>query len=179
MKKWWYVLPLGFFIALVVLLGRGLTLHPHDLPSPLIGKAAPDFDLTSVENANKRVARSELLGHVSLLSVWASWCAVCREEHPVLVQLARRHEVPIYGLNYRDARADAVAWLRTYGDPYVASAFDPQGLVGINYGVYGVPETYVIDRHGIVRHKHIGPLDWKVLNNEILPLVHRLQREQG
>jgi len=179
MKKWWYLLPLGVFLALVVLLGRGLSLHPHDLPSPLIGKAAPDFDLTSVEDADQHVARSELLGHVSLLSVWASWCAVCREEHPVLVQLARRHEVPIYGLNYRDARADAVAWLRTYGNPYVDSAFDPQGVVGINYGVYGVPETYVIDRHGIIRHKHIGPLDWKVLNNEILPLVHRLQHEKG
>lgn len=175
--KWRYVLPLLAFAALVVLLARGLSLDPREVPSPLIGKPAPQFRLPEVQDAQKFIANRDFHGQVALLSVWASWCSVCREEHPLLVDLARSRKVAIYGLNFKDTRADAQRWLKALGNPYVASGYDPDGRVGIDYGVYGVPETYVIDKHGIIRRKHIGPLTWQVLHDEILPLVERLQKE--
>lgn len=170
-----YLIPLGIFIVLVVFLARGLQLNPHEVPSPLIGKPAPDFLLPQLQDANQQLGRKDLLGKVSLLNVWASWCVACREEHPVLVEIARSGVVNIYGLNYKDSREDALRWLAQFGNPYLTSAFDEQGKVGIDYGVYGVPETYVIDRQGIIRHKVIGPITQEKWDTAILPLIRKLQ----
>lgn len=170
-----YLIPLGIFIVLVVFLARGLQLDPHEVPSPLIGKSAPDFLLPQLQDANQQLGRKDLLGKVSLLNVWASWCVACREEHPVLVEIARSGVVNIYGLNYKDTREDALRWLAQFGNPYLTSAFDEQGKVGIDYGVYGVPETYIIDRQGIIRHKVIGPITQENWDKELLPLIRKLQ----
>ncbi len=170
-----YLIPLGIFIVLVVFLARGLQLNPHEVPSPLIGKSAPDFLLPQLQDANQQLGRKDLLGKVSLLNVWASWCVACREEHPVLVEIARSGVVNIYGLNYKDTREDALRWLAQFGNPYLTSAFDEQGKVGIDYGVYGVPETYIIDRQGIIRHKVIGPITQENWDKELLPLIRKLQ----
>ncbi|MEW6353016.1 MAG: DsbE family thiol:disulfide interchange protein [Pseudomonadota bacterium] len=170
-----YLIPLGIFIVLVGFLARGLMLNPHEVPSPLIGKPAPDFMLPQVQDAAQQLGRKDLLGKVTLLNVWASWCVACRQEHPLLVDLARSGAVNIYGLNYKDKREDAQRWLAQFGNPYVASAFDESGKVGIDYGVYGVPETYVIDRAGVIRHKVIGPLTPESLEKEVLPLIRKLQ----
>ncbi len=172
MKRW--LLPLGIFLVLVVFLGVGLTLNPREVPSPLIGKAAPPFQLPQLHDADKTFSQKEMLGKVWLLNVWASWCAPCREEHPLWVDLAKANVVPIYGLNYKDKRADSIAWLQRYGDPYVLSVSDPQGRVGIDYGVYGVPETYVIDKQGVIHYKKIGPVTPQVLKEKILPLIAKL-----
>lgn len=169
------LVPLGIFAVLVVLLWAGLYLNPREVPSPLIDKPAPEFSLPLLDDPAKQIARKDLLGKVILLNVWASWCAACREEHPLLVDLARTGQVPIYGLNYKDTRQDALRWLNGLGNPYVVSAFDEQGNVGIDYGVYGVPETYVIDREGVIRYKVIGPLTEDNLKNTVLPLVKKLQ----
>ncbi|MEO5573622.1 MAG: DsbE family thiol:disulfide interchange protein [Gammaproteobacteria bacterium] len=170
-----YLIPLGIFIVLVVFLARGLQLDPHEVPSPLIGKPAPDFLLPQLSDAGQQFGRKDLLGKVTLLNVWASWCVACRHEHPLLVELARTSAVNIYGLNYKDTRPDALRWLEQLGNPYIISAFDEQGRVGIDYGVYGVPETYVIDQQGIIRHKVIGPITPENLDQEILPLIRKLQ----
>lgn len=170
-----YLIPLGIFMVLVAFLAKGLYLDPHEVPSPLIGKPAPDFLLPKVNDATQQIGRNDLLGKVSLLNVWASWCVACRQEHPVLMELARSGVVDIYGLNYKDTRENALRWLAGFGDPYLVSAFDEQGKVGIDYGVYGVPETYVIDRQGIIRYKLIGPLTEKILRDKILPLVKELR----
>lgn len=170
-----YLIPLGIFIVLVVFLARGLQLNPHEVPSPLIGKPAPDFLLPQLQDANQQLGRKDFLGKVSLLNVWASWCVACREEHPVLVEIARSGVVNIYGLNYKDTREDALRWLAQFGNPYLTSAFDEQGKVGIDYGVYGVPETYIIDRQGIIRHKVIGPITHENWDKELLPLIRKLQ----
>lgn len=169
------LVPLGIFAALVVLLWAGLYLNPREVPSPLIGKPAPEFMLPQLQDPAQQIGSKDLLGKVILLNVWASWCAACREEHPLLVALARTGQVNIYGLNYKDARQDALRWLNELGDPYLVSAFDEQGNVGIDYGVYGVPETYVIDRTGIIRHKVIGPLTEENLRTTVLPLVKELE----
>lgn len=171
-----YLIPLGIFVVLVVFLARGLQLNPREVPSPLIGKPAPDFMLPQVHDATQQFGKQDMLGKVSLLNVWASWCVACREEHPVLMALARQGIVNIYGLNYKDTRADATRWLQQFGDPYQVSAFDEQGTVGIDYGVYGVPETYVIDKQGIIRHKVIGAVNEENLQKEILPLIKELQK---
>ncbi|HEB99559.1 MAG TPA: DsbE family thiol:disulfide interchange protein [Thiotrichales bacterium] len=172
-----YLIPLGLFAALVVLLGIGLTLNPREVPSPLIGKPAPEFDLATVMDPNRRISRKSLLGKVYLFNVWASWCVSCRQEHPLLVELSRKGVVDIYGLNYKDQREDAQRWLNYYGNPYVASGADTDGRVGIDWGVYGVPETFVIDAKGMIRHKHIGPVTPEALEEEILPLVKKLKEE--
>lgn len=171
------LLPLGIFIVVVGFLGAGLTLNPRDVPSPLIGKKAPDFSLPRLQEPRKVFSPKELAGQVWLLNVWASWCGGCKEEHPILMQLAKRGEVPIYGLNYKDQRDEALAWLRRFGNPYPITAVDASGRTGIEYGVYGVPETYVIDKHGTVRYKHIGPLDEESLAKKVLPLVRELQSQ--
>lgn len=175
--KWRFLLPLAAFLALAVLLGVGLQLNPREVPSPLVGKPAPDFKLPQLHNAAATFSQADMRGKVWLLNVWASWCASCREEHPVLVQLAKSGTVPIVGLNYKDKREDGIAWLERFGDPYVLSAFDERGRVGIDYGVYGVPETYVIDKKGVIRYKRIGIVTPDILSGKILPLVGELNRE--
>ena len=171
--KWW-LWPLGLFLILAVFLGVGLTLNPREVPSPLIGKPAPHFQLPQLHDAEKTFSQKDMLGKVWVLNVWASWCGPCREEHPLWVDLAKAKVVPIYGLNYKDKRADSIAWLQRYGDPYVLSVSDTQGRIGIDYGVYGVPETYVIDKAGVIRYKHIGPVPPSVLKDKILPLIAKL-----
>ena len=173
-----FLIPLVAFAALAVFLGIGLRRDPHELPSPLIGRAAPAFTLPSLAPAAGGPADfspSDLRGQVWLLNVWASWCVSCRQEHPVLMDLARSGVVPLIGLDYKDAREDARRWLAQHGDPYRLSVLDTDGRVGIDYGVYGVPETYVIDAVGTIRYKHIGPISVEVLHGKILPLVRELQ----
>lgn len=172
-----YLVGIAIFVVIMALLGVGLTLDPRRIPSPLIGKPMPPFELTTVHDPKLTLGKKDLIGKVSLLNIWASWCQACLQEHPVLMELARRGTVPIYGLNYKDKRMDAIAWLKKYGDPFVMSASDLNGRVGIEWGVYGVPETFIVDRKGIIRHKHIGPLSMEKLEEEILPLVRQLQAE--
>lgn len=170
-----FLIPLVVFIVMVGFLAIGLTLDPREVPSPFIDKPAPAFTLPQVADASKTLSPADFKGQVALVNVWASWCVSCRQEHPVLLELARRKLVPIYGLNYKDERQDALGWLDQFGDPYTASAFDADGRVGINWGVYGVPETFVIDRQGIIRHKHTGPVTPEVLETTLLPLIRQLQ----
>lgn len=169
------LLPLLVFGLLVVLLGKGLVLNPSEVPSPLIDKAAPDFNLPRLHDPAAVISNKDMAGKVWMLNVWASWCVSCRQEHPLLVDLARRGIVPIYGLNYKDTREEAITWLQRLGNPYLESAFDADGRVGMDYGVYGVPETYVIDAQGMIRYKQIGPVNADVLQDKILPLIQELQ----
>jgi cytochrome c biogenesis protein CcmG/thiol:disulfide interchange protein DsbE len=171
-----FLLPLGIFAALVALLAAGLTLNPREVPSPLIGKPAPAFELPLLQQSGKSFSPREMQGKVWVLNVWASWCAACREEHPVLADFAKSGAAPLYGLNYKDKREDAIAWLGRFGDPYAASIVDVDGRVGIDYGVYGVPETYVIDRKGVIRYKRIGPVTPALLKEKIVPLIAELNR---
>ncbi len=170
-----FILPLVIFLVLAGFMFVGLGLNPHEVPSPLIGKPAPAFTLPQLHDTNKQFSPEEMKGKVWLLNVWASWCVSCREEHPILMELARQHIVPIYGLNYKDKKTDGEMWLSRGGDPYVLSAMDSEGRIGIDYGVYGVPETYVIDKQGIIRYKQIGPVSSQNLQEKILPLVAELQ----
>ncbi len=173
-----FALPLGIFLALAVLLGVGLGLNPREVPSPLVGKAAPHFDLPQLHRPGERFSVQDMRGKVWMFNVWASWCAACRDEHPVLVDLAKSGVIPIVGLNYKDKREDGIAWLARFGDPYLLSAYDEQGKVGIDYGVYGVPETYVIDKQGVIRYKRIGIVTPALLKDKILPLISELNREK-
>lgn len=172
-----FVIPLVGFAALVGLLAIGLKLDPHEVPSPLIDKPAPAFSVPQLGDPQMPLSERTLQGKVALLNVWASWCGGCRQEHPLLVELAAQHKLPIYGLDYKDEAGDALRWLAQHGDPYTAIGFDAQGQVGLDYGVYGVPETYVLDRRGVIRYKHIGPLTREILNNTLLPLIERLEHE--
>jgi cytochrome c biogenesis protein CcmG/thiol:disulfide interchange protein DsbE len=167
--------PLGGFALLSALLAAGLRLKPREVPSPLIGQPAPDFDLPHLHDAAQRVSPAQMRGQVWLLNVWASWCAPCRTEHPLLVAVARDAGVPLLGLSYKDDPRSAQEWLRALGDPYRAVAVDREGRAAIDYGVYGVPETFVIDRAGLVRHKHVGPLTPQAWAGELQPLIRRLQ----
>ena len=169
-----YLIPLAAFLVLTGFLFKGLWMDPHIVPSPLIDKPAPAFRLTQVADPAKSISRDDLLGKVWVLNVWASWCATCHEEHPLLVDLSKTGLVPIYGLVYKDTRADALKLLDQQGNPYVAALFDPDGRVGIDYGVYAVPETYVIDKTGTVRFKQIGPITPEVLHDKIVPLIRKL-----
>src|ERR1043166_2382035 len=166
-----FLIPLGIFVALLVLLGIGLTLNPREVPSPLVGKPAPAFDLPRLDRADARFSQRDMLGKVWLLNVWASWCVSCREEHAMLLELARNGSVPLVGLNYKDERADGLRWLEQMGNPYQLSAFDRDGKVGIDYGVYGVPETHLIDKRGVIRYKRLGVLTPEIVKEKILPLV--------
>ena len=174
MSKIRFLLPLVLLACLVWFLGAGLKLDPKEVPSPLIGRPAPDFQLTRLDNAQTVVSRADMVGQVWILNVWASWCAACREEHPVLLRFAARTPVVIMGLDYKDERAAGQRWLRNFGNPYRASLFDEDGRVGIDWGVYGVPETFVIDKEGIVRFKHIGPLTDEVIQTRLEPLIRSL-----
>ena len=168
------LIPLAIFIALAGFLAVGLKLDPREVPSPLIDKPAPAFAATTLADPARTLRREDLLGKVWMLNVWASWCGACREEHPVLVQFARGRELTLIGLNYKDEREAGSQWLQQFGNPYTDSLFDPQGRIGLDYGVYGVPETFVIDRQGVVRYKHIGPLTPEVLRDKVEPLLKRL-----
>ena len=170
-----FVLPLAIFAALVALLAVGLTLDPRKVPSPLIGKPAPHFELPLLQEAKQTFTERDMLGKVWILNVWASWCVSCREEHPVLLELAASGTVPVYGLNYKDKREDGLAWLKGMGDPYKVSIFDFDGKVGIDYGVYGVPETYVIDQSGVIRLKLTGPITAEIVETKLLPLIKELK----
>lgn len=167
--------PFVFFVLLMLLLWAGLGLNPRELPSPLVGQPAPAFELPELLDPEGRFQHEALLGQASLLNVWASWCVSCRAEHPVLMELARAG-VPVYALNYKDTRADAIAYLRRGGNPYRAIGFDEGGQVGIDWGVYGTPETFVIGPDGVIRYKHVGPLTQRVLAEKILPLMKSLER---
>lgn len=171
-----FLLPLGIFAVLVVFLGVGLTLNPREVPSPLVDKPVPPFKLPQLEQPGLEFSQRDMLGQVWLLNVWASWCVSCRDEHPLLVELARDRVVPVIGFNYKDKPHEAKAWLKQFGDPYVLSVSDQDGRVGIDYGVYGVPETFVIDRSGVIRYKQIGPVTKQSLEGKILPLVRQLQK---
>jgi cytochrome c biogenesis protein CcmG/thiol:disulfide interchange protein DsbE len=171
-----YAIPLAIFIVLVVFLAIGLGHDPHEVPSPLINKPAPAFQLRQLQDPTKTFSAQEMRGKVWLLNVWSSWCVSCREEHPVLLEFSRSGDVPLYGLDYKDKPEDALGWLRDYGNPYVLSAMDTDGRVGIDYGVYGVPETYLIDRDGVIRFKQVGPLTPEILQKTVLPLVKDLNK---
>ena len=167
-------LPLAAFAVLVGFLGVGLQLKPREVPSPLINRPMPAFTLPTLAQPAQSLSPQDLRGQVWLLNVWASWCVACQAEHPVLVAFAKRHPVPLMGLNYKDRRDEALRWLGKYGDPYRASLSDTDGRVGIELGVYGVPETYVIDRDGVIRYKHIGAVTPELLETTILPLLGKL-----
>ena len=166
--------PIAIFIALVALLGVGLTLNPREVPSPLIGKAAPHFELPLLLGPDRTFTPKDMAGKVWMFNVWASWCTSCRQEHPLLSDFAKAGLVPVYGLNYKDERSDGIAYLKQLGNPYQLIAYDPKGRVGIDYGVYGTPETYVIDKRGVIRYKRIGPLTPEIIRDKIVPLVHAL-----
>lgn len=170
-----YLVPLGIFGVIVAFLWVGLGRNPNEVPSPLIDKPAPAFQLPQLEDPEAVISPADMRGKVWLFNVWASWCTSCRIEHPLLVELARQQIVPVYGLNYKDERKAARQWLQRLGNPYVHSAFDKNGKVGIDYGVYGVPETYLIDKQGVIRYKHIGPLSAEVIENKIIPMVKELR----
>lgn len=170
------LVPLVVFLVIAIFLGLGLTRDPRKLPSTMIDKPAPQFTLAQLRAPDKQFSPANMHGQVWLLNVWASWCAPCRLEHPLLVEIEQSKLVPIVGLNYKDRPEDALKFLAQLGDPYVASASDRDGRVGIDYGVYGVPETFVIDKRGQIRHKHVGPLTSEALQKEILPLVTELKR---
>ncbi len=170
-----FLIPLLLFVVLVGFLAVGLNRDPHEVPSPLIGKQAPAFELPQLADSQKTFSPESMKGKVWILNVWASWCVACREEHPVLVELGKLQIAPIIGLDYKDKRDDAMAMLARQGNPYALSAFDANGRVGIDYGVYGVPETYVIDQAGVIRFKHIGPITMELLNKKMIPLLSELK----
>jgi cytochrome c biogenesis protein CcmG/thiol:disulfide interchange protein DsbE len=169
-----FVLPAALFAALLTLLGIGLQRNPRELPSPLIGKPVPQFAAPALDNPAGVVSPSAMQGRVWVLNVWASWCEGCRIEHKDLMEFSRAVDVPVIGLNYKDQRGDALRWLQTQGNPYKQIAFDHDGRIGIDFGVYGVPETFVIDRHGIVRMKHTGPLSAPEARQRVARMVKEL-----
>jgi cytochrome c biogenesis protein CcmG/thiol:disulfide interchange protein DsbE len=170
------LIPLVVFVALVGFLLVGLFRDPREVPSPLIGKPAPTFTLAQLHEPAKTLGPDDLKGKVWLLNVWASWCVSCRDEHPMLLALAKRGVMPILGLNYKDKSDDATAWLKQFGNPYELSVVDADGRIGIDYGVYGVPETYLIDAEGVIRYKQIGPITEAILEQKILPLAAALKK---
>lgn len=192
-----FLIPLGLFLTLVVFLAIGLNRDPHEVPSPLVGKPAPAFSLEKLAEPGKTFSPADMQGQVWLLNVWASWCVSCRAEHPLLVAFSKQGGLPIVGLNYKEVRGDggidakklsladetsltrqrAGAWLSQHGDPYTLSVLDMDGRVGIDYGVYGVPETYLIDKKGVIRFKQIGPITPEALEKKILPLARQLAAE--
>ena len=191
-----FLWPLVGFVVLVALLAVGLNLNPRDVPSPLVGKPAPMFTLARLNAPQESFSPKDMLGKVWLLNVWSTWCVSCRQEHPVLVEMAKNPAIALVGLNYKEVRGDgaidsdklsaadeqklainrANGWLRKHGDPYALSVLDLDGRVGIDYGVYGVPETYVIDKAGIIRMKHTGPISPAIFSGKILPLVAELSK---
>jgi cytochrome c biogenesis protein CcmG/thiol:disulfide interchange protein DsbE len=174
MKK--TLIPLALFIVLLIFLAIGLTRDPREIPSPLIGKPAPMFTAPMLQTPEKSFAAKDMLGQVWLLNTWASWCVACRQEHPVYMEFAKTKTLPVIGLDYKDKDADGLKWLARYGNPYDVSITDQDGRIGIDFGVYGVPETFLIDKAGVIRYKHIGPVTVEALRDKILPLIRELQK---
>ena len=170
-----FILPFVIFMILAIFLFVGLGLNPHEVPSPLVGKPAPAFSLPQLHEPEKQFSLQDMKGKVWLFNVWASWCTACEYEHPLFMELSRRNLVPLYGMDYKDKREDGMAWLQQHGNPYTLVVSDAEGRVGIDYGVYGVPETYLIDKQGVIRYKHIGVVTERDLSETILPLVKELQ----
>lgn len=170
------LIPFALFLVAVGFLFKGLFLNPHEVPSPLVGKPAPKFVAPILGQVGKTFSTEDMKGKVWLLNVWASWCAACREEHPLLMEMEKTGQIATYGLDYKDTDADALAVLIQYGNPYKVVATDVDGKIGIDYGVYGVPETYVIDKAGIIRYKQIGPITEDNLLTKIVPLLKELQQ---
>jgi cytochrome c biogenesis protein CcmG/thiol:disulfide interchange protein DsbE len=175
-NAWKWTLPLAIFAIVVAFLYVGLSRDPREVPSPLIGQPAPQFSLVQLHEPAKTLGSADMKGRVWLLNVWASWCVSCRVEHPLLLELNKAGIVPIVGLNYKDKTPEGKAWLTEHGDPYTVSVVDADGRVGIDWGVYGVPETFVVDKQGVVRYKQIGPVTAEALERKILPLIRDLQR---
>ena len=174
MKK--TLIPLLIFAILVVFLAIGLTRDPHEIPSPLIGKPAPAFTAPVLDGAGAQFSAKDMLGKVWLLNTWASWCVACRQEHPLLVEFAKTKTIPVIGLDYKDQDADGLKWINRYGNPYDVSIADRDGRIGIDFGVYGVPESFLIDKNGVIRYKQIGPFTEEALRDKLLPLVRELQK---
>lgn len=172
-----HLIPVAGFAALAALFAWSLTHNPRDIPSALIGKPAPQFSLPPVQGRTLGLSSSDLVGEVSLVNVFASWCAACREEHPLFMQMKSSGDVPIHGLNYKDKPEHAEQWLGNLGDPYTRTGADRTGRVAIDWGVYGVPETFVVTKEGRIAYKHIGPLTRADLDTKVLPLVRRLQQQ--
>ncbi|MFZ3160782.1 MAG: DsbE family thiol:disulfide interchange protein [Rhodoferax sp.] len=168
-------IPLGIFAVLLIFLAIGLTRDPHEIPSPLIGKPAPAFTAPVLGKAGETLSNKNMLGQVWLLNTWASWCVACRVEHPLLVEFVKTNPLPIIGLDYKDKEADGLKWLARYGDPYTRAIVDADGRIGIDFGVYGVPESFLIDKQGIIRYKQIGPFTEEVLREKLVPLIKELQ----
>lgn len=195
MKK--FLIPLALFAVLVVFLAIGLSRDPKEIPSPLMGRVAPPFSLATLDANAPNFGPHTMRGQVWMLNVWATWCVACRQEHPLLVAFSKNNQLPIVGLNYKEVQAQDIAqgskldtaqtlaiarqksnvWLQRLGNPYATTVFDLDGRVGINYGVYGVPETYLIDQKGVIRYKQIGVLTPEVLAEKILPLVKELHAQ--
>ena len=171
------LIPLAIFLVVAGFLFKGLFLDPREVPSPLVGKPTPQFSLPRLDSPEKVFSPKEMLGKVWLFNAWASWCPACKDEHPLLVELAKTNFVPIIGLDYKDTNADAQQWLDQAGNPYTINVVDADGRVGIDYGVYGVPETYVIDKKGVIAYKQIGPVTEEALRDKIIPLVKKLQAQ--
>lgn len=170
------LIPLGIFLALAALLFYGLHQDPRKIPSPLVDKPAPEFSLPDLKDPNQTLTRDILIGQVSLVNVWASWCPSCRQEHAELMRIAREYGVRVIGFNWKDTRPEALAMLQRYGDPYAVTVYDPDNVSGIHWGVYGAPETFVVDAEGIIRHKRVGPIDAQVWKDEIQPIVEQYQK---
>jgi len=170
------LIPLVLFAVLAGFLAVGLGLDPREVPSPLVDKPAPAFKIAQLEPADAQFSPEDMKGKVWLFNVWASWCVACRQEHPVLMEFARAKVAPLIGLDYKDQRKDALGVLKRTGNPYDVIAFDADGRVGIDYGVYGVPESYVIDKAGVIRYKHIGPITMETMEKTIIPLIQKLQK---
>lgn len=173
-----YALPTLVLAALIALFARGLFLDPSVVSSPLIGKPAPTFSLPRLAGGGARITQAEWQGRVALLNVWGSWCVACRDEHPVLMQFAALHLVPVYGLDWKDEQPAAEDMLAKQGDPYTAVAFDAAGDVGIDWGVYGAPETFLLDKHGVIRHKYVGPLTPELVRDDLIPRIRELENER-
>ena len=170
-----FLLPLFAFLLLVGMFVIGLTKDPSRIPSPLLGNPAPEYALPSLQDPDVLVGSADFAGQVALVNIWATWCPGCRQEHGFLMELAAENAVPIFGLNWRDNRPDALQWLRNLGNPYETSAFDADGRVGIDWGAYGAPETFLVDKNGMVVHKHIAPLTREIWERDFVPLIEQLE----
>ena len=172
-----YLIPLALCLGIGILLSAGLRLNPREVPSPLIGRLAPEFKLPRLLGERLDFRTGDLYGQVWILNVWASWCAACRIEHEFLQVLADERSLVLVGLNYKDDLLQAISWLQVFGNPYSRVAIDLEGDVAIDWGVYGVPETFVMDAEGFIRYKHVGPLNQVIIDKQILPLVRRLTKK--
>lgn len=174
--RWQRIVPIVVIVALITLLGYGLTRNPSALPSVMIGKSVPDFDLPTLASKQPMLTNTALNGQVTMINVWASWCLSCRSEHPLITEITQRTGVPVVGLNYKDTRPQALQWLNRFGNPFAVVAFDKKGQLGFDLGVSAVPETFIIDTNGMIRHKIVGPITPQLMNNTLIPMIQRLQQ---